>query len=87
MIDSMTATLTLTLDPRVLEFAEQEAQRRHTTVADLVARQVQVMASNWQESQSGRTPITDALRGTVSLPSVFDERTALIEELSRKHGA
>jgi hypothetical protein len=58
----MTAMITLSLDPRVLEFAEQEAKRRHTTVADLVAGQLRVMAQNWEQSQAGRTPLTDALR-------------------------
>jgi len=82
----MNATLTLHLDSDVLAGAEREARRRSTTIADVVAQQLQVMALNWQESQAGKTPLTDALRGAVSLPEDFDEQGVLIEELSRKHG-
>ena len=82
----MSSTLTIDLDPRVLQHAEQEALRRHTTVADVVGRQLQIMALNWQDSQAGKTPVTDALRGSVPLPQDFDERAALTAELSLKHG-
>ena len=82
----MSTTLTIDLDPRVLQYAEQEAIRRHTTVAEIVGRQLQVMALNWQDSQARKTPVTDALRGAVPLPKDFDERAVLAAELSRKHG-
>jgi len=82
----MNATLTLNLHPDVLERAEQEARRRDTTIAEVVARQLEVMAHNWQESNAGKTPITDELRGVISLPAGFDERAVLTEQMSRKHG-
>lgn len=82
----MSATLTIHLDSDVLQSAEQEARARHTTLPEVVAHQLRVMARNWQESRAGRTPVTDALRGAVKLPSDFDERAALTEELQRKHG-
>jgi hypothetical protein len=82
----MSTTLTIDLDPRVLQHAEQEALRRHTTVADIVGRQLRIMARNWQDSQARKTPVTDALRGAVPLPAGFDEREALTAELSRRHG-
>ncbi|MDO8539045.1 MAG: DUF6364 family protein [Opitutaceae bacterium] len=83
----MTATLQVTLDPRVLEHAEQEARRRRTTVAEVVARQLQVMALNWQDSEAGKTPLTDELRGAISLPPQFDARDELTKQLARKHGS
>ncbi len=82
----MTTTLQVTIDPRVLEYAEQEARRKRTTVAEVVARQLEVMALNWQDSQAGKTPVTDELRGAVSLPGDFDARNELTEQLVRKHG-
>lgn len=82
----MSTTLTVKLDSDVLQLAEQEAQARHTTVAEVVSHQLQVMARNWQDSQAGKTPLTDALRGAVKLPADFDERTTLTEELQKKHG-
>ena len=82
----MSATLTVNLDPEILQLAEQEARARHTTVPEVVARQLKVMARNWQESRAGKTPVTDALRGAVKLPPDFDEREALAEELQKKHG-
>ncbi len=82
----MSATLTINLDADVLQFAEQEARSRHTTLPEVVAHQLRVMARNWQESKAGKTPVTDALRGVVKLPPDFDERTALTEELRKKHG-
>jgi hypothetical protein len=82
----MTATLTLPLDPQILALAEQEAQARHTTLADVVAHQLRVMARNWQDSREGKTPLTDGLRGAVQLPPDFDERAAVAEELLKKHG-
>ena len=82
----MSSTLTIDLDPRVLQHAEQEALLRHTTVADIVSRQIQIMALNWQDSQAGKTPVTDALRGVVPLPHDFEERAALTAELALKHG-
>jgi hypothetical protein len=77
----MSATLTLNLDFDVLRLAEREAQARHTTLPEVVAHQLRVMARNWQDSQAGRTPLTDALHGAVKLPADFDERAVLKEEL------
>lgn len=82
----MNATLTINLDADVLQLAEQEAKARHTTLPEVVAHQLRVMARNWQDSRSGKTPVTDVLRGAVKLPPDFDERTVLTEELQKKHG-
>jgi Rod binding domain-containing protein len=82
----MSATLTVNLDSDVLQLAEQEARARHTTLAEVVAHQLRVMARNWQDSNAGKTPITDSLRGAVKVPPDFDERAALTEELRKKHG-
>ena len=54
----MGATLTVNLDPEILQLAEQEAQARHTTLPEVVARQMRVMARNWQESRGGKTPVS-----------------------------
>ena len=82
----MSATLTIDLDSDVLRLAEQEARARHTTLPEVVAHQVRVMARNWQDSKAGKTPVTDALRGAVKLPPEFDEQAVLREELQKKHG-
>ena len=82
----MSATLTVNLDSEVLQLAEQEARARHTTLQEIVAHQLRVMARNWQDSRAGKTPVTDALRGAVKLPADFDGRTAVTEELQKKHG-
>jgi Rod binding domain-containing protein len=82
----MSATLTVNLDSEILQLAEQEARARHTTLAEVVARQLSVMARNWKDSRAGKTPATDALRGAVELPPDFDERAALTEELQKQHG-
>ncbi len=83
----MSATLTINLDADIVRLAEQEAEARHTTLSEVVARQLRVMAQNWQDSRAGRTPVTDSLRGVVKLPPDFDEAVALTEELQNKHGA
>lgn len=82
----MSATLTVNLDSEVLQLAEQEARARHTTLPEVVAHQLRVMARNWQDSRAGKTPVTDALRGAVKLPPDFDQRAAVTEELQKKHG-
>jgi predicted transcriptional regulator len=82
----MNATFTVNLDADVLQLAEQEARSRHTTLPEVVAQQLRVMARNWQDSRAGKTPVTDALRGAVKLPLDFDARAALTEELQKKHG-
>jgi len=82
----MSATLTVNLDSEVLQLAEREARARHTTLPEVVAHQLRVMARNWQDSRADKTPVTDALRGAVRLPPDFDERAALTEELEKKHG-
>lgn len=82
----MSTTLTVSLDAELLQFAEQEARARHTTLPEVVAQQLRVMARNWQDSRAGRTPVTDALRGVIKLPPDFDERAALTEELQKQHG-
>lgn len=82
----MSATLTVNLDSGTLQLAEQEARARHTTLPEVVAHQLRVMARNWQDSRAGRTPVTDALRGAVKLPPDFDEHAALTEELQKQHG-
>jgi hypothetical protein len=93
----MSATVTVNLDSDVLQSAEQEAQTRHTTLSEVVAQQLRVMAQNWEQSRagqtpvklrsnSGQTPVTDELRGAVTLPADFDEQAALTEDLQKKHG-
>jgi hypothetical protein len=83
----MSATLTINLDADIVRLAEQEAKARHTTLPEVIAHQLRVMAQNWQDSRAGRTPVTDSLRGVVKLPPDFDEAEALTEELQKKHGA
>jgi hypothetical protein len=82
----MSATLTINLDADVLHLAEEEAKARHTTLPEVVAQQLRVMARNWQDSRTGKTPVTDSLRGAVKLPPDFNERAAITEELQKKHG-
>jgi len=82
----MSFTLTVNLDNEVLVLAEQEAQARHTTLTEIVRHQLNVMARNWKDSHTGKTPITDNLRGSVKLPPDFDEQKTLAEELLKKHG-
>ncbi len=82
----MSATLTVDLDAEVLALAEQAARARHTTLPEVVALHLRVMARNWQDSRAGRTPLTDELRGAVKLPPDFDERAVLTEELQKEHG-
>ena len=82
----MSATFTVNLDSEVLQLAERQARARHTTLPEVVAHQLRVMALNWQDSRADKTPVTDALRGAVKLPPDFDERAALTEELQKKHG-
>jgi hypothetical protein len=82
----MSFNLTVNLDKEVLVLAEQEAQARHTTLTEVVRHQLNVMARNWKDSHAGKTPITDNLRGSVKLPSDFDEQKILAEELLKKHG-
>ena len=68
----MSTTLTVNLDADVLHLAEQEAKARHTTLPEVVAQQLRVMARNWPDSRAGKTPVTDALRGAVNLPPDFE---------------
>ena len=82
----MSATLTINLDSDVLQWAEREARAHHTTLPEVVGQQLRIMAQNWRDSQAGKTPITDALRGAVELPADFDEQATLTEELQKKHG-
>jgi hypothetical protein len=82
----MSSTLTIHLDEKVLQSAELEARARHTTLPEVVAHQLRVMAKNWEDSKAGKTPLTDSLRGSVNLPPDFNQRAALTEELQRKHG-
>ena len=82
----MSGTLTIHLEAEPLRSAEQGARARHTTLPEVVTDYLRVMARNWQDSQTGRTPVTDALRGAVPLPRGFDERAILMEELQRRHG-
>lgn len=82
----MNATLTVQLDAEVLQFAEQEARAHRVTLPEVVRRQLTVMAENWRESQAGRTPLTDALRGSLPLPPDIDAREAVGEALRKKYG-
>jgi uncharacterized protein DUF6364 len=82
----MSSTLTLNLDNEVLALAEQEARARKTTLTEVVSHQLNVMARNWKDSHAGKTPLADNLRGSVKLPTDFDEQKVLAEELEKKHG-
>ena len=70
-LTSMRVTLTIELDSEVLQFAEEAARERHTTVPEVVTHQLRVMARNWQESKAGKTPVTDSLRGAVKISPDF----------------
>lgn len=83
----MKATLTLHLDAELLRLASEEAEARQTTLPDVMARQVVIMAENRRDSRAGRTPVTDALRGAVTLPAGFAEDEALATALGEKHDA
>lgn len=83
---SMSGTLTIHQEPELLRPAGQGARARHTTLPEVITDYLRVMARNWQDNQNGRTPVTDALRGAVTLPRGFDERAILMEELQRRHG-
>jgi hypothetical protein len=82
----MSATLTIHLDAADLQLADQEARARHTTLEEVVTRQLRAMAGNRRDSLAGKTPVTDSLRGAVKLPPDFDERAELTKELEREHG-
>ena len=82
----MNATLTINLDSDVLASADQEAKARRTTLSEVVAHQVRVMAQNWQKSRAGETPLTDSLRGAIKLPADYDEKAAVTEALRGKNG-
>lgn len=82
----MNATLTVQLDAEVLQFAEQEARAHSVTLPEVVRRQLTVMAENWRDSQAGRTPLTDALRGSLILPADADTRALIDEGLRKKYG-
>jgi hypothetical protein len=43
----MSGTLTVNLDSEIMHLSEQEAQARHTTLPEVVARQLGVMAGSW----------------------------------------
>jgi hypothetical protein len=53
-VPGMSATLTIRLEAEVLRSAEQEAKARHTTLPEVVAQQLRVMARNWEDSHAGR---------------------------------
>lgn len=82
----MGSTLTIDMEHEVLALAEQEARARHTTLAEVVRTQLGVMAQNWKDSHAGKTPVTDSLRGAVTLPPDFSAPAVLAGELQKKHG-
>lgn len=82
----MNATLTVQLDAEVLQFAEQEARAHQVTVPEVVRRQLTVMAENWRDSQAGRTPLTDTLRGSLILPPDADTSAMVGDGLRKKYG-
>ena len=82
----MNATLTVSLDAEILRLAEREAEARKMTLPEMVERQLKIMAQNWRDSQAGRIPITDELRGSLELPAGRDEREILTEALREKYG-
>jgi hypothetical protein len=82
----MTTTFTVNLVAELLELAEQEARAHHTTLPEVVAHQLRVMARNRRNTREGRTPITDSLRSVVSLPPEFDERVELHTEVQNRYG-
>ena len=82
----MNATLTVQLDAEVLQSAEQEALAHRMTLPEMVRRQLTVMAENWRDSQDGRTPLTDELRGSLVLPTGSAPGEMVSEGLRKKYG-
>lgn len=82
----MNATLTVQLDAEVLQSAEQEARAHRMTLPEMVRRQLTIMADNWRDSQAGRTPLTDELRGSFVLPTASVPQEMVSEGLRQKYG-
>lgn len=82
----MNATLTVQLDAEVLQSAEQEARAHRMTLPEMVRRQLTIMADNWRDSQAGRTPLTDELRGSFVLPAASVPQEMVSEGLRQKYG-
>jgi len=82
----MNATLTVNVDAEVLEQAAREAGAHKMSLPQAVEQLLRVMAENWRLSTQGRTPLTDSLRGCVSLPPDADYRAVVAEEVGRKYG-
>lgn len=81
----MSATLVIEVDQDVLDSAEKSAKARNTTVNEVVADQLKWMAENWRQSQAGKTPITDSLRG-IAHAGAAGSQDLLADQLMKKHG-
>jgi hypothetical protein len=82
----VSATLTIQLDQDILNAAEKQASAQNTTLPKILSLQLLIMAENWRDSHSGKTPVTDFLRGSVQLPPNPDWKAIVATEIDRKHG-
>ncbi len=49
---AMSTTLTVSLDAELLQYAELKAKAHQTTLPEVMAKQLRVMARNWQDSRA-----------------------------------
>jgi hypothetical protein len=82
----VSATLTIQLDHDILAAAEKQASAQNTSLPKIISLQLLIMADNWRDSHSGKTPVTDSLRGTLQLPPDLNWKALIATEIDRKHG-
>jgi hypothetical protein len=80
----MTSKLTLTIEERVIKTAKKYAQKKGRSLSGLVENYLKTLATEGSLT-SEMTPRIRRLRGSIKLPTNFDYKKAVEENISRKH--
>ena len=83
----MNTKLTLTLEKDVIETAKAFAKEKGQSLSELVENYFKLLTKNSPKSnQIQLSPKVSALKGILKVPSDFDYKEVLEQEIIKKHG-
>jgi hypothetical protein len=82
---TMNTKLTLTIEKSVIEKAKKYAKEKEHSLSDLIENYLKAITKEKKTEIEIDTPIIQSLKGSFHMPSDFDYKKELTENLSKKY--
>ncbi len=81
----MESKLTLKLNKDVIEKAREYAQQHKTSLSRMVEAYFSALTSEGKSDKEEITPLVKSLSGIIDIPSDFDYKSYIAEQVAKKH--